>query len=359
MDRPRTSSALGSLLARAVARRKPLLEGVGKSPSPVGACRIFSGEADGMDGVFIDVYQSEQARGAVLIAYEGRVPRGFDAHAEAGIVLRGLRSLDVTAVYVKHFARDRSKLGGELPPEVADPVPAAGDALPEAMLIREHGWTLEVRLYDGLSTGIFLDQRDNRAWVASWVAARRKAFNSTQVSVLNTFAYTCAFSVAAGTAGAATTSVDVSPRYLDWGKRNFAHSGMQAGVDDGTHRFARMDTFEFFAYAARKKLTYDLIILDPPSFSAGSKKKGIKAWSSVDDYARLVGEAARLLRPRGAIFASTNTHELCRPGRLEREILTGLESVGYRGKPHGITLPPMPIDFAADRERFAALAFSI
>ena len=118
-----------------------------------------------------------------------------------------------------------------------------------------------------------------------------------------------------------------------------------------------MDTFEYFGYAKCKGLRYDLIILDPPSFSSGSKKKGIKPWSSVEDYARLVAEAAALLHPKGVIFASTNTQELCRPGRLEREIAKGL---GLRpgASPRWLTLSPPPADFAAEEERFAALAFA-
>ncbi|HZW07494.1 MAG TPA: class I SAM-dependent methyltransferase, partial [Phycisphaerales bacterium] len=172
-------------------------------------------------------------------------------------------------------------------------------------------------------------------------------------SVLNTFAYTCAFSVAAAAGGAQTTSVDVSGRYLDWGKRNLALNG----IDPERHRFARMDTFEFFAYAARKKLAYDLVILDPPSFSAGSKKDGVAPWSSVEGYARLVREAAGVLKPGGVVLASSNTVELCRDdGKgLEREIVAGL---GGR-KPAWVTLPAAPLDFARDRDRFAARAFTL
>jgi 23S rRNA (cytosine1962-C5)-methyltransferase len=173
--------------------------------------------------------------------------------------------------------------------------------------------------------------------------------------VLNTFAYTGAFSVAAALGGAATTTVDVSPRYLEWAKRNFAANGLERGVADGTHRFAKMDTFEFFAYAERKGLRYDLVVLDPPSFSAGSKKKGIPAWSSTADYARLVGGAARLLTTGGAILASTNTRELCRPGRLEREIEKGLR----RAPSRRLELPPPPVDFERDEDRFAAVAFVV
>lgn len=306
--------------------------------------RLFSGAADGMDGVFVDVYD----QGAVLIVYEGRAPRSFDPAAEARNVLATLKPLGVRAVYLKPFARDRSRLGGELPECVTQPQPAAGEVLPESFLIREHQWNLEIRLYDGLSTGLFLDQRDNRRWVAEWCAQRRNT--SAPASVLNTFAYTCAFSIAAATAGAITTSVDVSGRYIDWGKSGFAHNKLDADA----HRFAKMDTFEFLGYALRKSLRYDLIILDPPSFGSGNKKKKIRPWSAVDDYARLVRSAVQLLNPQGVMFASTNTHELCRPGRLQREI-----SAGLGRSPRWIELPPVPVDFERDQDRFAATAFKI
>ncbi len=309
------------------------------------AMRVFSGMADGFDGVFVDLY----ATGAVLIVYEGRAPAAFDPESAAAVMLQLLQPHGVRAVYYKPFAKDRSKLGGQLPECVTDAKPIAGEQLHEAILIREYEWQLEVRLYDGLSTGLFLDQRDNRRWVSQWVAMRISQSNITPI-VLNTFAYTCAFSVAAGQSGGITTSVDVSGRYLEWGKRNFVHNGL----DLPQHRFAKMDTFEFLGYAKRKGLKYDLIVLDPPSFASGNKKKGIRAWSSVEDYAKLIHESAGVLNPRGVIFASTNTQELCRDGRLEREIIKGLSR-----SPKWIDLPPPPSDFARDQDRFAALAFSI
>ncbi len=293
--------------------------------------------------MFVDVYAS----GAVLIEYEGRTPQWWDGAAAAGQILTALRDLGVQAVYRKPFARDRSKLGGQLPACVTDPVPAAGERLDEWLIIDEHGTRLEVRLYDGLSTGLFLDQRENRRRVGELVAGRVKRTGAT-ISVLNTFAYTCAFSVAAARAGATTTSVDVSSRYLEWGKRNFGHNG----IDAAGHRFAKMGTMEFLAYAARKSLTYDLIILDPPSFASGSKKNDVGAWSSTSDYADLVRASAGVLRPGGAIFASTNTQELCANGRLQREIKKGLGR-----EPSWLELPPMPVDFARERERFAACLF--
>jgi len=334
--------------ARALTRREGLM-----GSKATQAWRAFSGAADGCDGVFVDVY----AAGAVLIVYEGRISSDpTNAAGIANVVLDRLKPLGVRAVYHKPFARDRSRLGGALPACVSDPQPLAGEPLPESILIREYDWQLEVRLYDGLSTGLFLDQRENRRWVSQWVRNRgqgNKAGRASPVApaVLNTFAYTCAFSVAAACAGAITTSVDVSGRYLDWGKRNFAHNQL---ADLTAHRFARMDTFEFFGYARRKGLRYDLIVLDPPSFASGSKKKGIRPWSSVEDYARLVNGAAALLKPRGAILASTNTQELCRPGRLEREIRKGLDRA-----PRWLELPAPPVDFAGDQDRFAAMAFAV
>lgn len=330
------------MLPRALAKRRGLIES-----GVTSACRAFCGGGDGIDGVYIDVY----GEGATLNVHEGVAPARFDAVTEAQAVLAALRPLGVRAVYVKPFVKDRSSLGGVLPAEATSPTPAAGEALPEAVLIREYGLTLEVRLWDGLSTGLFLDQRENRRFVAEWVT-RRTAENAAKgrptPTVLNTFAYTCGFSAAAARAGAVTASVDVSGRYLEWGKRNFAHNGLDAAA----HRFAKMDTFEFLGYAKRKGLAYDLIVLDPPSYAAGSKKKGVRAWSAEADYARLVREAVGVLRQSGLVLASTNTRALCMPGRLEREIEKGL------GRPaRWVKLPDQGMDCAAERGRFAARAF--
>lgn len=335
---------LRELLPAVVGRRRALIDsGVTE------AFRVFSGDVDGLPGVFVDVL----GPGAVMIVHEGVAPAAFDAEREAAGVLEAMSGpsvgLGVRAVYHKPFARDRSRMGGALPSCVTEAAPCAGEALREFVLVREHAWTLEVRHYDGLSTGLFLDQRENRRWVARWCELFAKK-HGTPARVLNTFAYTCGFSVAAAKTGAITTSVDVSGRYLDWGKRNFAHNA----IDAAGHRFAKMDTFEFVAYARRKGLVFDLVVLDPPSFAAGNKKKGVRAWSSVDDYARLVGEAATLLSAGGVILASTNTRELCRPGRLEREIVKGLGRV-----PRGLKLPEVPADFAGEQERFAARAFAV
>ena len=334
---------LRAALTRSLGARRALASARSRT-NPPGAFRALSGPAEGLDGVFVDVYGPV----AILILYEGRAPKALDPARAAAEALEVLRPLGVRAVYVKPFAKDRSKLGGDLPEASLSPTPAAGEPLPESFAIREHEWLLEIRPYDGLSTGLFLDQRENRRWV--YDGAARRAAQGRPCAVLNTFAYTCAFSVAAAKAGATTASVDVSGRYLDWGKRNFELNG----IDPAAHRFAKMDTFEFLGYAQRKGLRFDLVILDPPSFASGNKKKGIKPWSSTADYARLIHEAAGVLNPGGAIFASTNTAELCRPGRLEREVVRALGTT-----PRWLTLPATAEDFADEQERFAAVAFVV
>jgi len=310
------------------------------------AFRLLSSAIDAPRGIDLDIY----AHAAVMNVHEDAAPRDADHASLARTALDSLAPLNIRAVYLKPFARDRSRMGGQLPAAVTDPTPAAGEPIAEALTIRELDWSLEVRLYDGLSTGLFLDQRDNRAFVRQWCAARAGEPNAPTMNVLNTFAYTCAFSIAAATAGALTTSVDVSGRYLDWGKRNFALNA----IDLAPHRFAKMDTFEFIAYSQRKSLRYDLIILDPPSFGSGSKKRGHKPWSSLEGFPRLIRESASLLNPRGVIFASTNTRELCQSDRLRREVFSAL-----RQEPRWLTLPPAPPDFQRDRGRFAACAFEL
>lgn len=339
-----TVADFASLLSRALIRRHALIES-----GVTDACRLFAGKSEGAPGVYLDRY----GPGAVLILHETDSDPGTDPEASptglaasprdlAHAALETLRPQGVRAVYLKVFPKDRSQLGGVQPAFLTDPAPAAGEPLPNLIPIREHAWKLGVRLYDGYSTGLFMDQRDNRKRLAELATEGRA------LRVLNTFAYTCAFSVACAAAGAQTTSVDVSARYLQWGKDNFALNA----IDPQPHRFARMDTIEFFDYARRKQLRYDLVILDPPSFAAGKKSRGVRTFSAVRDYPELLRRAAELLDPGGVIFASTNTRELCIPGRFDRMIDTALGS-----RPRRLTLPPPAPDFAPEPGRFIARLF--
>ncbi|MGH7161938.1 MAG: class I SAM-dependent rRNA methyltransferase [Planctomycetota bacterium] len=313
-DRLQAGVALGfrDLLRRALDRRRALLD----DPA-LEAIRVFHGAADGLEGVLVDRY----GRGAVLALRE---PPPLESAEASRAILEGA---GVSAVYYKPFVENRPHLAGALGKRLLDPRPLSGAPLPEAYLVRERAARFEVRLYAGFSTGLFLDQRENRAFLASGADGLR---------LLNAFCYTCSFSVAASLEGATTTNVDVSSRALAWARRNFDHNGLDAA----DHRFVKMDALRFLAHARKRGLRYDLIVLDPPTFSSGDRRRGIRPWSAVRDYARLVGEAAAVLAPGGRIFASTNASGLCAPGRLEREIERGL---GARPRWH--PLPPRPPDF--------------
>lgn len=314
--------------------------------------RVFGGEADGLDGLFIDRYGD----GAVMITYEDTPAESLNTPqnrpAAASAILDALSPIGVRSVYAKPFLRDRSRLGGEGPDILTNPTPAAGSELPEHLDLSENALRTRVRLYDGFSTGIFLDQRANRAWVRDWCAGFiRSAGHGPKV--LNTFAYTCAFGAAAASVDESveTTNIDVSARYLDWGKENYLINA----VDPEKHYFTRFDTMSFLDLARRKRFGFDLIILDPPTFAAPNKRRKIPAWKAERDYPSLVSRACQVLRPGGVILASTNCTALCDPHRF-RSVLT--EGAGQRTV-RWLDLPPTPEDFAGETGRFVASAFSV
>jgi 23S rRNA (cytosine1962-C5)-methyltransferase len=116
---------------------------------------------------------------------------------------------------------------------------------------------------------------------------------------LNVFAYTCGFSVCAAKGGAKTTSLDLSQKYLEWGRRNFVLNGL----DPAAHDFIYGDAFDWLGRLAKKARTFDVIVLDPPTFSQ-SKERGV--FRAETDYGELVSAALPLLKTGGVLFASTN-----------------------------------------------------
>lgn len=160
----------------------------------------------------------------------------------------------------------------------------------EEIIVLENGHSFLINLSDYLDVGLFLDHRETRQWIAS---------QSQGKQVLNTFAYTGSFSVYAAAGGAEkTTSVDLSETYCDWIKENLRLNSLSAEKN----WVYKMDTLEFFRYAKRKNLSYDIIIIDPPTFS---KNKG-KTFSVERDYPELINSALELLRPGGFILFSNN-----------------------------------------------------
>lgn len=156
--------------------------------------------------------------------------------------------------------------------------------------VEEHGLRFECNLTDYLDTGLFLDHRVTRARV------RKEAHG---LRVLNLFAYTGAFTVHALAGGAAeTTTVDLSNTYCDWAERNLALNGF---TTDGKHRVVRDDVLQWLEAA---KGEFDLIVLDPPSFST-SKKMG-RRFEIQRDQRWLLEHTRSLLAPQGVLYFSTN-----------------------------------------------------
>jgi 23S rRNA (cytosine1962-C5)-methyltransferase len=193
-------------------------------------------------------------------------------------------------------------------PVEASPQLLLGKAAPERFTVRENGVQFELSFAEGYSVGLFLDQRDNRrrlltahvaAGFPSLTCLPELAIDNRQWEILNTFAYTCGFSVCAAKAGARTTSLDLSKKCLDWGKRNFALNQL----DPAGHDFIHGDAFDWLRRLAKKQRRYDVVLLDPPTFSQ-SKESGV--FRADKDYGRLVTAALPLLRSGGVLFASTN-----------------------------------------------------
>lgn len=313
-----TTRAFDVRLRAALSRREALLGDAGTT-----AWRVFDGAGDDVPGVYVD----RLGPVAILSVYDD-ARLGDDAiTAAARATMRVLgEALGVQAVYVKAFARDRSRLGGDLPDESRMATPRAGAPQPESLVVEEHGVRFEVRPYDGLSTGLFLEHREHRRALAAWRPAR----------VLNLFAYTCGFAVPLALAGAQVTNVDVSARYLDWGRRNAALNGLDAS----SMRCLRRDSREFLAQAARRpEERFDLVILDPPTFGAADKRRGVAAWRAAHDYPALVRAAAAVLAPGGRLFAATNTRELAAEGVLADLLVSALDR-----RPRWQALPPWPED---------------
>ncbi|HEX3889950.1 MAG TPA: pseudouridine synthase, partial [Verrucomicrobiae bacterium] len=175
-----------------------------------------------------------------------------------------------------------------------------GEAAPERFEILENGVRYEMSFHEGYSVGLFLDQRDNRRrFLTGHIAADFPQLPSANFQLLNCFAYTCGFSVCAARAGARTTSLDLSKKYLEWGKRNFALNGL----DPAAHDFIYGDTFGWLRRLAKKGRAFDAVVLDPPTFSQ-SKEHG--TFRAEKDFGKLVTAALPLVKPGGILFASTN-----------------------------------------------------
>lgn len=240
-------------------------------------------DGDGFAHCPVDVYGEHAVIHAMGAAHDEAIPRA--------LVELGLRG-----VYAKHRPKQANTLVSSRRGDVAPPNAVAGESAPDPMVITESGVRYRVRLGDGLSTGIFLDQRENR---------RRVRELSKGAAVLNLFAYTGPFTVVAALGGARrTVSVDVSRDSLAWAAENLRENGV--ALDD--HAMIAHDVFAWLQGARARRDRFELVICDPPSYSNTKDSR----FSSESDYRRLAEALAPVIAPGGRLLACSNHRGLHR-----------------------------------------------
>ena len=221
----------------------------------------------------------------------------------------------VEAVYQQH--RQRRGAGG-----VARPV--AGDA-PPRFDVHELGIRYRIDLEaSATSSGLFLDQRETRRELLS--------ASMEGQTVLNTFAHTGAFSVAAALAGAETLTLDLSKHYLDWARENLRLND----VDPDHHDFVYGDALDWMGRFAKRGRRFDLVIADPPTSS--TPRKGSKRWTVGRDLHELVRRSVELASPGGRVYVSTNFRKLRWSAFLDH-VDRGLADAGRHARVETRTLP--------------------
>ena len=259
------------------------------------AFRLFNQEGDGFGGFTVDLYGEFvvfswynsfvfQIKETILAAFQEAFPE-----VRGGYEKIRFKGLDYESDHVY------------------------GEEAPQEFLILENGVSYQVFLNDGLMTGIFLDQHEVRGSLVEGLAAGK--------SLLNMFSYTAAFSVAAAMGGAVeTTSVDLAKRSRELSEAHFVANGLALDA----HRFVVMDVFDYYKYAKRHDLNYDVIVLDPPSFARNKKR----TFSVAKDYHRLVSEALEILHPGGTLILSTNAANVTKE-KFKKQI-----EKGFQGRKH-------------------------
>ncbi len=276
------------------------------------AFRLFNQEGDGFGGLTVDLYGDYavfswynsyvyQIRKVISEAFRQVFPELLGAYEKIRF-----KGLDYESAHVY------------------------GQEAPDFFTVLENGVLYQVFMNDGLMTGIFLDQHEVRGSLVDGLAMGK--------SLLNMFSYTAAFSVAAAMGGASqTTSVDLAKRSRELSQAHFQANGLS--TDD--HRFIVMDVFEYFKYAKRKGLTYDVIVLDPPSFARNKKQ----TFSVAKDYHKLISQSLEILNLGGIIIASTNA------ANVSRQKFTEQIDKGFAGRSYQILNKyGLPADFAYNKK---------
>ena len=296
------------------------------------AFRVIHGASDGWPGWFVGKL------GDFLLS-QSDAPLSAKQNEELSLLKKEIATRGVYHKILSRQVRQSSVTN-------ASPQLVFGEVAPERFEILENGLRYEMSFNEGYSVGLFLDQRDNRRrLLTGHIAAGFPQLLSDNFQLLNCFAYTCGFSVCAARAGARVTSLDLSKKYLEWGKRNFALNGL----DPAAHDFIYGDTFDWLRRLAKKGRAFDAIVLDPPTFSQ-SKEHG--TFRAEKDYGKLVATALPVLQPGGVLLASTNAAEYM-PEEFLADIQAAVRAAKRKvAKQHYVPQPP---DFPISRDEPAYL----
>ncbi len=329
-------------------------------PEMTNAFRVIHGASDGWPGWFVEklgdflLSQAEAPLTAKQHAELSRLAKTFSTRgAYHKILSRHVRKSNVADVSPQLVLGEAARSGVSAERRKSDEADESG-FLPKAATppfeILENGVRYEMSFHEGYSVGLFLDQRDNRRRLLTGHIAANFPLLQPQTpdarpEILNTFAYTCGFSVCAAKAGARVTSLDLSKKYLEWGRRNFTLNGL----DPAAHDFIYGDTFDWLRRLAKKGRAFDVIVLDPPTFSQ-SKEHG--TFRAEKDYGKLITAALPVLKPGGVLLASTNAADWP-PEEFLADIETAVRAAKRKiMKRHYVPQPP---DFLVSRDEPAYL----
>lgn len=282
----------------------------GRDPK-TNAYRLVHGQADGWKGLYVD-------RLGDFLLIQSPQPL-TDLQLKYAIKLKG--ALKIKGIYYKKLNRmvQRSTTTS------ASPRIIMGLEAPDEFEVMENGLKYRLSLKQGYSTGLFLDMRENRQRILSnHIEPGFTVFNSPPgtATVLNIFSYTCSFSVCAARTGATTINLDLSRKYLDWGRANFQLNQ----VNPKDHDFIYGDALEWMKRLAKRGDKHDLVILDPPTFSR-SKQSGV--FLAKRDYGRLTKAATPLVRNGGLLLACCNAAGLSNT-KFREEIRRGIRDSGRK-----------------------------
>jgi 23S rRNA (cytosine1962-C5)-methyltransferase len=179
----------------------------------------------------------------------------------------------------------------------------------EKIIVHENGIPILVNLYDYLDTGLFIDHRPMRYFFMK---------NSVNKKFLNLFCYTGVVSLMAAIGKAETVSVDLSDKYLDWAQENFKLNN----IDTTKHRFVEQDVLQFIEHASGwpdYKHSFDMIFLDPPTFS--NSKSMNESFEVERDQLKLILNTLKFLKPEGTLYFSTNKRKFKLNPQIENDYL--------------------------------------